>query len=178
MFRRDQRGQVVVEYAIVFPVQLMLTLAIIQLALIFVAKHVVNYAAFCGARAEIVGEDPTDAACLPLSAVAGTAGAEAETNIEVPGWGELPRSGAARLKTRVEVASTDEGGVTVVRCDVDHDFQLDIPIGNYIVYGLGEMFVSYGDLTHEDYNDEAPHLPIKGVSYLARPWALSGDVEN
>ena len=50
---RNEKGQAVVEYAIVFPIQLLFTLAIIKVAHIFVAKHVISYAAFCGARAAL-----------------------------------------------------------------------------------------------------------------------------
>ena len=54
---RGERGQAIVEYAIVFPIQILLTLCMIQLAYLFVAKQVVSYAAFCAARAALVYED-------------------------------------------------------------------------------------------------------------------------
>ena len=166
MFRRDEKGQVVVEYAIVFPIQLLVTLAIIQLAHIFVAKHVVGYAAFCGARAEIVGEDPKDAASLALSMIAGTTGAT-EPNIEIPGWGEMTKSGAAREKTTVNVTSEDAGNVTLIKCDVEHQLELAIPLGNYLAYTIGEVFLSLDDA---DDTYGAPHIVIKGTSTLVRPW--------
>jgi len=173
---RDQRGQAVVEYAIVFPVQLMVTLAIIQLAFIFVAKHVTSYAAFCGARAHLVGESAEDAAALALSAVAGPTGAEAEIKITVPGWGELPRSGAARLKTTVDALDTvDEDGIPVVQCTVEHMYELTIPIGNYIVYQLGEMFVN---MPNVDETYGAPHILINGHSTLVKPWDTSNEVDE
>ena len=172
---RDARGQAVVEYAIVFPIQLMLTLAIIQVAHVFVAKHVVSYAAYCGARAELVGESAEDAAALALSAVAGPSGADGETKISVPGWGELPRSGAARLKTEVYVEdTTDDEGVAVVVCNVDHLYELTIPVGNYITYQIGEMFISMPDI---DETYDQPHLLVKGTCTLVRPWEADDDTE-
>lgn len=166
MFRRDEKGQVVVEYAIVFPVQLLITLAIIQLAHIFVAKHVVGYAAFCGARAELVGENPQDAAAVALSAVAGPSGATGQ-NLEFPGWGEMRRSAAAREKTHALVTTEEAGGTLLVRCDVVHWYELTIPLGNFLAYGLGNAFM---DVEMFDDSFGAPHIAVKGTSTLARPW--------
>lgn len=166
MFRRSENGQVVVEYAIVFPIQLLVTLAIIQLAHIFVAKHVVSYAAFCGARAAVVGEDADDAAAVALSAIAGTTGATAP-NIEIPGWGEMRRSGAAREKTETLIDFEEAGDQTLVRCDVVHLFELTIPLGNFLAYGVGHAFMGM-DIFDDSYG--APHIAVKGTSTLVRPW--------
>jgi hypothetical protein len=48
------RGQAMTEFAISFPVVLITTLILIQLALMYQARNVVTYAAFAGARAAIV----------------------------------------------------------------------------------------------------------------------------
>ncbi|HRU05772.1 MAG TPA: pilus assembly protein [Candidatus Brocadiia bacterium] len=165
----NERGQVVVEYAIVFPIQLLITLAIIQLAEIFVAKQVVSYAAFCGARAQIVGENPADAACLPLAAVAGGAGAESEPDITLPGWGELRGSGAARAKTAVEVYNETIGSQTVIRCDVTHSYELSVPFGNHIA----SLFVTENNA---DNAWGAPHIKITGTSSLVKPWSDAGEI--
>ena len=165
----NERGQVVVEYAIVFPIQLLITLAIIQLAEVFVAKQVVSYAAFCGARAQIVGENPTEAACLPLAAVAGVTGAESEPNITLPGWGELRGSGAARLKTVVEILNETIGSQAVVRCDVTHSYELSVPFGNHIA----SLFVTDNN---SDEAWDAPHIKITGTSSLVRPWSTADEI--
>ena len=119
---RDQNGQTLVEFAIAFPIQLFITLGIMQLAMIFVAKQVVNYSAFVAARAEVVREELRDYlvevegmteadADNQIDAAAGTAAAMVcggiagngdETGrvtdtefepIELPGWGFLvPRA--------------------------------------------------------------------------------------
>ena len=49
--RGNQKGQAIVEFAIVFPLQILVTLLILQIAFLHVAGHVVNYAAFAAARA-------------------------------------------------------------------------------------------------------------------------------
>lgn len=67
-----------VEFAIAFPVLLLLVLAIIQLALLFNAKQVVTYAAFMAARSAAVypnqrfmAEYAAWLACVPISASTG-----------------------------------------------------------------------------------------------------------
>jgi hypothetical protein len=107
--RAGERGQALVEYAIVFPLQLMMTLAIIQLAHIFVAKQVVEYAAFCGARAKLVNlsdDEARAAAVIPLSSICGSdpfkdsAGSPPNPNapgphlfaLQLPGWGSQTMS--------------------------------------------------------------------------------------
>ena len=105
---RSERGQALVEYAIVFPLQLVMTLAIIQLAHIFVAKQVVEYAAFCGARAKLVNlsdDEARAAAVIPLSSVCGSSPADGIGSppnpdapgphlfaLQLPGWGSRTMS--------------------------------------------------------------------------------------
>lgn len=55
----NESGQALVEFVIVFPVQLFLTLAILQFALIMNAHVVVQQAAFLGARAAAVSDTMT-----------------------------------------------------------------------------------------------------------------------
>lgn len=164
--RRDG-GQALVEYAIVFPIQLMLTLAVIQLAHVFVAKQVLEYAAFCGARAALVGESPTTAACIPISSIAGTSGASFSDSISIPGWGTLPRSGAAEQKTIVNVQAITQSGSPAIRCDIEHDYELRVPIGNYVAYRVGDIFLSAQDLNRIG---DVPHITMKASCSLAQPW--------
>ena len=62
-----------VEFAIVFPVMILIVLLIIQVSLLMVAKLIVNYAAFCSVRASIVGleqdkiERAAQLVCIPIS---------------------------------------------------------------------------------------------------------------
>jgi len=79
-------GQALAEFAVVFPVQLLVTLGIIQLALVLVARDVVNYAAHMAARAELVGQEPTVAAAMVCSPITGTS-VGARTVRMVPGLG-------------------------------------------------------------------------------------------
>ncbi len=53
-FWRDESGIAMLETVFVFPLQLLLTMLIVQVAMIFVGSNVVNYAAFQGARTALV----------------------------------------------------------------------------------------------------------------------------
>ncbi|NNL41845.1 MAG: pilus assembly protein, partial [Desulfobacterales bacterium] len=48
--RKDENGQAMVEFAVVFPVVFLLCLVIMQTFLLLSARQVVNYAAYCAAR--------------------------------------------------------------------------------------------------------------------------------
>ncbi|MBN2008853.1 pilus assembly protein [candidate division KSB1 bacterium] len=68
---RDEHGQAVVETAISILTFLMVVLGIMQMSLIFSAKFLTNYAAYCGARAAIISNNDMsqvrDAVAVALS---------------------------------------------------------------------------------------------------------------
>jgi hypothetical protein len=63
---RGRQGQTLVEFALVFPLQLFFILAILDLALLQVGRLLVSYAAYSAAHAELMGQDPTEAAAIVL----------------------------------------------------------------------------------------------------------------
>ena len=96
------------ETVIVMPIILLLIFMIIQFAHVWIARQMVVYAAYCGARSLLVispdDTDPTPqeavqtAAEIALSWICladGGANAAGETRLDVPGWGEIPGSGSA-----------------------------------------------------------------------------------
>ena len=83
---KSSDGQALAEFAVVFPVQLLITLGIIQYALVLVARDVVNYAAHAAARAELVGEDTHRAAAMICSPITGTSKGARDVRLE-PGYG-------------------------------------------------------------------------------------------
>lgn len=98
------------EFAIAFPVLLFLVLAVIQLALVYNARQVVNYAAFSAARSLAVypnqREKALDAAVLACVPVSGRLSLLAES--VVPGMKGLPEAdtfseiaGAGGLATKI-----------------------------------------------------------------------------
>ena len=130
---RDERAQVMVETAIAFPVQLLITLAIMQFCLIAGAKQVVNYAAHAAARAALVDLDHERAAALVCSPIAGSRILDRGTYapIFIPGRGNLPRSVASQQKTRTTIVHTpadlSDPDDNVVKVEVVHDFELILP---------------------------------------------------
>ena len=175
--RNSQRAQALVEYAIVFPLQLMLTLGIIQLAHIFVAKQVLDYAAFCGARASLVGLDDADAmkaAVIPVSRIAGPSGVAPRPDlVEIPGWGYLRNADAADEKMtdphgRFDVASVSLVSGTGIRCEITHAYELRVPIGNMVSYALCDVFLGAEDIVMIG---DAPHIRMQATCTLPQPWA-------
>ena len=139
----SRRGQALSEFAVAFPLQLLITLGIIQLSLIIVGAIVVDYAAEAAARAVLVGEDPHQAAALVCSQIAGSTSRGAiGQGISVPGWGVLPRSAQSLQKTHVNVTRPlyvggsgplDEtqplhADTATIEAYVHHDFELIIPV--------------------------------------------------
>ena len=167
---RNDRGQAIVEYAIVFPIQLMLTLGVIQLAHIFVAKQVLEYGAYCGARAKMIGlsdNDARTAALIPISKIAGVSGVSTPDSIILPGWGTLPKFGAAAEKTQTDFRTYTEANTQVVSCTLQHNYELSVPVGNLVVAGIGSVFLL--DESEVDRYGGAPHIRMRAYAALPKP---------
>ncbi len=129
-FRRDNRGSVVVEFAVIMPFILFFTMGFIQLAHLFVARMVVDYASYCAARSELVGEDPLLAARIVCSTISGprTYTASPGDVISLPGWGKLPHSASTSVNTsvvRITALADDQDHVSV---QVIHYCEMLFPI--------------------------------------------------
>ena len=171
--RRSVSGQALVEYAIIFPLQLLITLVIIQLAHLFVAQQVIEYSAFCAARAGLAQSPAIDldackrAAVIPLSRITGRTGVIASDSITLPGWGPLSGSGAADLKTEVSVRPETINGQPVIVADVTHEYELNVPIGNVVLYKLGDLTPGL-DVDRAKWG--TAHWLMTGTCVLAQPW--------
>jgi len=194
LYRDAESGQAMLEFVLVFPVQLLITLGIIQFALMKTGQITVNHAAFAAARAVLVADsagrsgggaqaDAEDAARIVMSAVAGTTRSRAGgRSYDIPGWGKLHRSYAASEKTRVQIFS-QEGDVAV---EVSHDFELSVPVINDFFAFPWEGFLGYPASGTSPYPDWAarkalarryggqPHLVFKETCTLAKPWRGDG----
>ena len=167
---RHDGGQAIVEYAIVFPIQLMLTLGVIQLAHLFVAKQVLEYGAYCGARAKMIGlsdDDARTAALIPISKIAGVSGVSTPDSIILPGWGTLPKFGAAAEKTQTDFRTYTEANTQVVSCTLQHNYELAVPVGNLVVAGIGSVFL-LDERDVERYGG-APHIRMRAYAALPKP---------
>ena len=174
---KSDRGQAMAEFAVAFPLQLLITLGIVQLCLVIVGAIVVDYAAKAAARAELVGEDPHQAAAFVCSPIAGsTWNAVGAQDIRVPGWGHLNHSQQALAKTRVTIETPLYGGgfsgqlnevmpldtpTSHVVAHVEHDFELIIPV----IDAMGN-FVFGGRKVHG-----ARHITLRATAIQQVPWA-------
>jgi len=107
-----------VEYALMIPFLLFLTFGILQMAMVFVADAVMEYAAYSAARAELVRDinhhgddnlntDPQTAASLVCSLISfGQSGGGAPVHLS--GWGTLPGSAYAFDNTQVNIVDVDD----------------------------------------------------------------------
>lgn len=184
--RDPEAGQAMVEFIIVFPLQLVTTVLLMQFALLVIGRTAVDHAAWVAARAAMVAvQDPdlnpqveAEAAAeqflLPVTGRDGGTGGP----IVYPGWGQMDRSMALN-KTRVTIENPN-GLRTAdrVTATVEHDFYLAVPIANvmtvqatyHFVYmeafvtdgGAAEaLSMSYGGL---------PHVRLRSTRWIPKPW--------
>jgi hypothetical protein len=183
-----------VEFAIVFPVQLMVFLLGVQLCLIIAGKQIVNWAAFCAARAELVGESAEDAAaiaCIPIGGTA-TAGGNYDS-VDLPGWeGSKPDLDVLSMRAR-EKLSLDGTGVEVVESCSDgtgrvvvrvrYAYEMMIPMANWVIFyaldGMNPGLVHFDSLENSGPVPDSsialivggvPHLVIEEKGVLAANW--------
>ena len=170
--KRGEAGQAIAEFAIVFPVLLMLVLGIIQFSLAFVARGVVEYAAYAAARAELVGEDPERAAEFVCSAIAGPSVTPGTGDpITVPGWGVLPRSESASVKTSVVVLDGIDNGSGEVTVEVRHRYELTVPFVSLLFTPISRPVEPDDDPSglFETF-EGAPHIVLRSTYTRPVPW--------
>ncbi|MBI4615589.1 MAG: pilus assembly protein [Planctomycetes bacterium] len=184
-------GQAMVEFVIVFPVQFLFTVCLMQYAFLLIGRIATDHAAWIAARAALVAcqpggntaqEDAERAAEEFLTPVTGRSQrVPANVPILYPGWGPMDRSTQAQAKTRVEVLNVGSletaDRVTVV---LHHDFELVIPVANYmfvapwlpVFYWPGVGPVGGGDpddlAASAQYG--APHIVLRAERFVPKPW--------
>jgi Flp pilus assembly protein TadG len=137
-----------VEFAIAFPLQLLIMFAIMQLAMVYVAKQVVTYASYSAERAALVADSPEDAyrraslagalICSPITGptVEGSNFSESELRsggamMWAPGWGLLSKSGISR-RLKTHVSRLDYPAPGEVEVTVTHYYEMTLPLVNHI----------------------------------------------
>ena len=173
-----------VEYAIVFPLQLFITFGVMQLALIYIAGLATDYAAFRACRAYIVGEGYYDAdpgrldrvAGLMLAPLAGGSftGAATEEPTEIPGWGTIHNSDMAASKVcvhRVELPGDEDNGVITVA--VEFNYQLIFPAMDMIFRIFSDPGGAWSDESMTVFGELEEGAPdIKAPVYDGSPESL------
>jgi hypothetical protein len=149
-----------------FPLQILVTMIILQLAFLYVAGQVVHYAAFAAARAELVGESAEDAAealCTPVSGIRDLNTGQPAVNY--PGWGDLDRSEISRERTSVEILTPLSADAEFVEVKVTCNVELIFPVANKIVswIPLGEN-EEYGEI------NGIPHVAVVCTKRIPVPW--------
>lgn len=185
--RETESGQAMVEFVLVFPVQLFLTLAIIQYAFICHAQIVVGQAAFMGARAAAVSDgmsaaggpaSPQEAARRSAARILGvlTSASKGPTGGSVPSNGKLQwtaergKRGYSAIREQqvytllrsVDIHPTDpaRAGKGYVSCDITYDYLLQIPVASHFFAKLGPGGSSKRWTTYR----------IRRVGFVATPW--------
>ncbi|MGN0890552.1 MAG: TadE family protein [Candidatus Spyradenecus sp.] len=131
------RGSVMMETVLIMPWFLLLVFGIIQTAILWTARLMCDYAAFCAARAALVYA-PADyaEACPKAQNVAYLAARQVlgwmsfspagTSSASVPGWGEVPCSGLLDRQLKVSVAEEPESNS--VCATVNFAFPLFVPV--------------------------------------------------
>jgi Flp pilus assembly protein TadG len=178
----DDRGSVMLEAVFVFPIVLALIFGAAQVAHIWTARQVVQYAAYSAARAAMVAEQSEmqntgEIAAKQVCSWICLGQAAGETGTEIAGWGEIKGSGAVNRKTRVTVRMADEWNVEAT---VEFDFALVMPIAGAIMgWGVNpwrsgsEWLEQRADVTGNQhrYQDtvQYPHVRFKETVRMSRP---------
>ncbi|MBW2562999.1 MAG: pilus assembly protein, partial [Deltaproteobacteria bacterium] len=158
--RKDENGQAMVEFVVVFPVVFLLCLVIMQTFLLLSARQVVNYAAYCAARSAIVffpeggnaaakkkAKRAAIIACWSISPMKGFGSAETfikpiedmvenatGINFELARRYNMARSNVSvKLKPAKLNVKTPHQDVTA---EVTYDYVMGIPIVNRIFYEM------------------------------------------
>lgn len=143
LFYRSEEGSVLAEFAIAFPVQLLLVFGIMQMAFLYMSTLVVNFTAYRVARAAVVGEHVRDVNIDPegvtgadvvaqtlLAPLAGRSlggGDPLPQKSFVPGWGDISDSDYAAAKTKVVVITPDGTNAGLVTAIVEYNQELLFP---------------------------------------------------
>lgn len=172
--REDETGAAMVEFALVFPLQLLFTLGVMQLALLTIGHLVVHYAAFQAARAALITdasgfktERAAEMVCAAVTHRSARNGLYALTNLSA-------------LKTSARILDRGDTSHQVV-VEVTHDFELIIPVVNQIFAYPYRSFLWFQGSSRLPSAEDArnrllqakygsPHLRITKICILPKPW--------
>lgn len=180
--RLHRDGAVLLEFVLVAPVLFTVIFFCLQIAHVWMARQVVQYASFAAARSMLTAEESEYRAVAQRSAEQVTAWvvmgqADGEPEKTIPGWGAIPGSGAVERKTSTAVGS----GKWHVEAEVTLDFGLIWPIAGAII-GWGVNPWAFGNEWAEQRADETgnrhrfrdtveyPHIRITETTVLSKPF--------
>lgn len=182
-FRSQRQGSILLEFALAAPILLALIFFCLQIAHIWLARIVVQYAAYSAVRSmltahpgEYVAASQQAGEQICAWVIMGQAAGERQRDI--PGWGEIPGSGAVARKTRVRVETLDEWNL---KATVELDFGLVYPIaGPMLAWGMNpwgqgsEWVEQRADATgnRHRYRDSVPypHVVLRESAIMSKPF--------
>jgi Flp pilus assembly protein TadG len=189
----DEQGQAMVEFVLVFPIQLLLSLCILQFAYLAHAQIVVGHAAFMGARAAAVadnnlmeGMSPQDAATREAARIlAQLTSGDPSGGSPPPANGEMKwDSGGGGIRVRAphqaEAYSLLEPVIVrphedYVACDVTFNYVMTIPVANHLFARFGGGGDEFFFGTPGAYNAAAQRygrtiIQVRRVGFISTPW--------
>lgn len=180
---RRHSGQALTEFVILFPVICYFTLIIIQSALIYNAYQIVNYAAYCSARAAVVyganREKMKKAACIAIAPI--VCGKSTCPKLpsgysihipEIPGIFNrddiilyMQKYRCAHLKTEVAEETRIAEEITVT---VTHHYQLIVPAVGAVLVPLLKIWDMplHAEARESSKKFGTSHLPVKAACTL------------
>lgn len=196
---QNENGSLLVEAAVCLPVLLTLILGCMQIAHIWFARQIVQYAAYSAARALLVTPNDRHEAAVKPDGPAYKAAASVcawialsqrpgDKEEEIPGWGGIPGSGG--IERKLDLALSQPAGEWYPVVTVKFDFPLVMPIaGPLIGWGMNpwskgrEWEKNRADMTGNRHAGESVHYPYirfeESASlvkpYILLPFRTSGD---
>ena len=191
MKRDGANGSMLMEAVVCIPVLLVMILGCMQIAHIWFARQLVQYAAYASARVLLSTPDQDYEKSVASGGAAWQAAArvcswialsqpEGSEEIEVPGWGKVPGSGDMESKVRLKLGTA--GDKWNPKVTVIFDFPLVMPIaGAIIARGMNpwakgsEWQIRHADATGDAHSGEAmnhPYIRFTESAALVKPYIL------
>ena len=142
MKKNGENGSMLIEAAVCIPVVLVMILGTMQIAHIWFARQVVQYAAYSSARVLLSTPDQDHEKAVKPNGAAWKAAAnvcswialsqpQGSEEFQIPGWGKVPGSGGMEDKLVLNLGTA--GGKWNPKVTVSFDFPLVMPIAGHII---------------------------------------------
>jgi hypothetical protein len=188
--KRDD-GSLLMEAVVCLPVLLVLILGCMQIAHIWFARQIVQYAAYSASRALLVIPDEEQERALKPGGSAFKAASyvcawialsqpRGSREVEVPGWGAVPGSGG--MEEKLELNLEHPAGKWDPMVTVKFDFPLVMPVAGHLIgWGVNpwadkrEWRKQHADATGDKHSGETmqyPYIRFEESVSLVKPYIL------
>lgn len=191
MKHTGDNGSMLMEAVVCIPVLLVMILGCMQIAHIWFARQVVQYAAYASARVLLSTPDQNYEEATRKGGAAWKAAAQVcswialsqpagSEEMKIPGWGKIPGSGGMEEKVKLELGTA--GDQWSPKVTVSFDFPLVMPIaGHIIARGMNpwqegnEWQIQHADATGDAHSGEPmnhPYIRFTESAALVKPYIL------